>query len=135
MFKKLFLFFTGIMLSQFIFSQSLEISGKVEDTTSKQHVKNAVVALLSSRDSVLKKFIRTDDNGQFRLKNISNGNYILMVMHPLFADYVDNIEVKDSNKEIGAIAVTSKSKLLAAVIIQSGSPIRIKGDTTVLHCR
>jgi len=129
--KKLFLFLTCILLSQLIFSQSIELSGKVEDTTSKLSVKNAVVALLSSGDSVLRKFIRTGDNGEFRFRNMKNGNYILMVMHPLFADYVDNIEIKDVSREMGAIPVTSKSKLLAAVIIQSGSPIRIKGDTTI----
>ena len=87
--------------------------------------------MLSSGDSVLKKFIRTDDNGEFRLQNIKNGNYILVLMHPLFADYVDNIEVKGINKTLGTIPLTSKSKLLAAVIIQSGSPIHIKGDTTI----
>ena len=131
MFKKIFLSLTAIMLSQFLFSQSIEISGKIEDTTSKVNVKNAVVLLLSPKDSVLKNYVRTDVNGGFSIKNVKTGSYILMVMHPTFADYVEDIDLNDGNKALGAIPVTPKSKLLEAVILKSGSPIRIKGDTTI----
>ena len=115
----------------FSFSQSIEISGKIEDTTARTSVRNAVVALLSAKDSVLEKFTRTDASGNFYLSDVKKGPHILMVMHPLFADYVDNIDIEGTNIMIGSIAVTPKSKLLEAVIIKSGSPIRIKGDTTV----
>jgi hypothetical protein len=131
MLKKLLFSISFILLSQFLFSQSLEISGKIEDTTSKVKVKNAVVMLLSAGDSVIKKFMRTDAQGDFSFKQVKKGDYILMVTHPSFADFVDNIELKDENKNLGAISVTPKSKLLEAIILKSGSPIRIKGDTTV----
>ncbi|MEP7163703.1 MAG: outer membrane beta-barrel family protein [Ferruginibacter sp.] len=131
MYKKLFILLSCIVLSQFLFSQSIEISGKIEDTTARANVKNAVVALLTVKDSIIKKFTRTDANGNFSFKNVQTGNYILMVMHPTFADYVEDIELKDGNKALGSIPVTPKSKLLEAVILKSGSPIRIKGDTTI----
>ena len=131
MFKKLFLALICTFLSQFLFSQSIEVSGKIEDTTAKANVRNAVVVLLTPKDSIIRKFTRTDANGVFNLKNVQTGTYILMVMHPMFAEYVEDIELKDANKALGAISVTPKSKLLEAIILKSGSPIRIKGDTTI----
>ncbi len=131
MLKRTFLLLVCISYYQFLFSQSIEISGKIEDTTARANVRNAVVALLSTPDSVLEKFIRTDASGNFSFKDVKKGLHILMVMHPQFADYVDNIDIEGTNISVGTIAVTPKSKLLEAVIIKSGSPIRIKGDTTV----
>ena len=130
MLKRLSLFLPILFFSQLLFSQTQEISGKIEDTTSHNKVRNAVVMVLSPGDSIIKNFKRTDAQGNFSL-SVERGNYILMVTHPLFADYVDNIEVNGSTKDVGAIALTPKSKLLEAIIIKSGSPIRIKGDTTV----
>ena len=131
MFKRISVSFIFLLFSQFLFAQQIEISGKIADTTSKSNVRNAIVMLLSAKDSVIKKYARTDAAGTFSLDNISKGSYVLMVMHPLFADYVDNVDIDGANIMVGTIAVTPKSKLLEAVIIKSGSPIKIKGDTTI----
>ncbi len=120
-----FLFYTAIS-----FAQLSEVGGSIKDTTANLLVKNAVVALLSPKDSVLRSFARTKDDGSYTLK-VPAGKYILMVMHPYFADYVDDIEIKNSTEKMGMIPVTSKSKLLQAVILKSGSAIKIKGDTTI----
>lgn len=131
MFKPIFFFFAMICLGHGAFSQSSELNGVVRDTTEKSGVKNAVVALLSPGDSDLVKFVRTDAQGSFRIKNVDTGRYILMVMHPVFADYVDDIHLDAGPVTLPQIPVTPKSKLLEAVILKSGSPIKIKGDTTI----
>lgn len=131
MFKRISVSFILLLFSQFLFAQQIEISGKIADTSSQTNVRNAVVMLLSVKDSIIKKYTRTDAAGAFSLDNISKGSYVLMVMHPLFADYVDNVDIDGANIMVGTIAVTPKSKLLEAVIIKSGSPIKIKGDTTI----
>jgi len=112
-------------------SQTSEVTGVIRDTSARSGVKNAVVAFLTPGDSVLIKFTRTNDKGEFKLRNIDTGKYIVMVMHPLFADYVDDILLDKADVELKQIPVTPKSKLLEAVILKSGSPIRIKGDTTI----
>ncbi len=112
------------------FSQNTSISGSVSDTSQKKGIQNAVVALLTPGDSVLYKFTRTDANGNYSFKNVKESNYILMTTHPYFADFLDNISVK-GNTVVVPIALTSKSKLLAEVIVKSGNPIRVKGDTTI----
>src|SRR6185503_10091595 len=58
-------------------------------------------------------------------------SFIIMVTHPFFGDYFDRIVPETDSKELGKIFMTPKSKLLAEVILKSGTPIRIKGDTTV----
>lgn len=131
MLKRLALTLILGVCTHLLFSQTGNLTGKVQDTTAKVAVKNAVVAVLSQKDSVLERFTRTDASGNFTLKNVGNGKHILMVMHPLFAEYIEDIETSGAENSFGAIAVTPKSKLLEAVIIKSGSPIRIKGDTTV----
>lgn len=120
----------SIFLSLTSFSQTIKISGAVKDTSENKPVKNAVVALLTPKDSILYKFTRTDANGKFIFKNVEAGKYILMTTHPYFADLLDNIEVKN-DAVLPMISLTSKSKLLQAVIIKVGNGFRIKGDTTI----
>ncbi|MFV8324738.1 outer membrane beta-barrel protein [Flavobacterium sp. ZS1P14] len=112
-----------------VFSQKINLSGVLTDGSEKTPVNNSVVALLTPIDSVLYKFTRSDKEGNFNLKNVKAGNYILMTAHSQYADYVDAITVKENEKNMGTIALISKIKLLKEVIIKSGS-IRIKGDTT-----
>lgn len=112
-------------------AQNSSVYGSVIDTVQKKGVPNAVVLMLTPVDSVLYKFTRTDANGGYSFKDTRAGNYILMTTHPFFADFMDNITVKGNDLAIPQIALTSKSKLLQEVIIKSGNPIRIKGDTTI----
>lgn len=113
------------------FSQDITVSGNLKDKSEKKPVKNAVVALLRQKDSVLYKFTRADAEGNFLIKNVKAGDYVLMTTHPLYADYVDSIAIYDASAKLGTIELINKSKLLQEVIVKSGSPIRIKGDTTI----
>jgi hypothetical protein len=112
-------------------AQTISISGSVEDTINNKGVQNAVVALLKVKDSVLYKFTRTDNNGKYQFSNIKPGAYLVMTTHPYFADIIFNYDYKEGSTNIPAIALTSKSKLLEEVIVKTGSPIKIKGDTTI----
>ena len=113
------------------FSQLSTIKGTVTDSVEKKNPVNAVVSILRSGDSVLVKFARTDATGKFQVNGLKQGKFIIMVTHPYMGDYFDVVEVNAAVADLGKVYVTPKSKLLAEVIIRSGSPIRIKGDTTV----
>ena len=128
--RKLITFLAGTFLSLTSFAQLANVSGTVHDPNENKSVQNAVIALLTPKDSILYKFTRTDAGGKFILKNVMPGKYILMTTHPYFADLLDDIDVKN-NIQLPMISLISKSELLQEVIVKSGTPYRIKGDTTV----
>ena len=112
-------------------AQNNNIIGTIINKHEKTTVKNVVVAIINAKDSNLVKFIRTDAEGKFELKNLKNGQYLLMTTHPLFVDYIDSIVVNNTTLDLGNLMLLQKSKLLEAVILKNASAIRIKGDTIV----
>jgi hypothetical protein len=114
------------------YGQSASVKGTLIDSNDHGSLLNTAVSLMRKSDSVLVKFTRADKNGKFSLANLNQGSYIMMMTHPYFGDYVDTVKLgNDQQLDIGKVFMLPKSKLLAEVIIKSGSPIRIKGDTTV----
>ncbi len=53
-----------------------------------------------------------------------------MTTHPYYADLLEDIEIK-ADTELPPYILISKAKLLQEVIVKSGSPLKIRGDTTV----
>jgi hypothetical protein len=123
-----------LVFSGFVSANSQEsvIKGTVNDTLNKQNISNAIVSILRPKDSVLVKFVRTDADGNFELKKVAAGNYILMVSYPNYAEYIDNINFNGSaDKVLGIVPLITRAKLLEEVIVkQRISAIRVKGDTT-----
>ena len=121
-----------ILLSPAVFAQTSSIKGTVVDSVDKKILTNTTISLLLKNDSILVKFTRVDKEGNFKLTALNPGNYIIMNTHPYLGDYFDNIELKENEElDLGKIYMTPKSKLLAEVLVKTGSPIRIKGDTTI----
>ncbi|MGZ8540853.1 MAG: outer membrane beta-barrel family protein [Chitinophagaceae bacterium] len=121
-----------IIIAQVALAQTASLKGAVVDNTEHKNLQNTVISLLRAKDSVLVKFARADKAGNFSISNLKEGEYIIMITHPYLGDYFDKTEIKPGIvNDLGKINMIPKSKLLAEVIIKSGSPIRIKGDTTV----
>ena len=124
--------FIALFLCIQSFSQQSSIKGELTDTVSEASLQNTVISLLRKSDSVLVKFTRSNKEGNFSMEKIPAGNFLMLVTHPYFGDLVEELTMKPGEPlELGKVYMTPKSKLLAEVIIKSGSPIRIKGDTTV----
>ena len=128
--KQLFLLVTGLFATLSSIAQSSKVTGSVSNADEKKPVHNAVVALLTPKDSILYKFTRSDASGKFTFNDVKHGNYIIMTTHPYFADLLDNVQVA-GDVELPELNLISKAKLLQEVIVKSGSGFRIKGDTTV----
>ena len=127
---KIFFTFFILLISSQIFSQSIKISGTINEPIEHNPVNNAVVALINRADSILYSFTRSDKEGNFSLKDVPSGKYILMITQPHYADRVEDIEVKQ-DLQLPTITLISKAALLQEVIIKSGSPLRVRGDTTI----
>ena len=121
-----------LFIASSAFTQTQTLKGTLKDTSENRVLANTVISVLSKKDSVLVKFTRADKDGNFKIQGLKEGSYILMVTHPYMGDYFDNIEVKAGvPADLGNVHLTPKSKLLSEVIVKSGSPIKIKGDTLV----
>ncbi|CAN5436092.1 TonB-dependent receptor [soil metagenome] len=131
--KTLLLLVAGLLFSLFVKAQTASVKGVIRDTSSKENLYNTTISLLRSKDSILVKFARSDAKGNFELKGLDTGKYVLLITYPLYADYVDKLTVKDSSAsmDLGTIPVILKANLLKDVIVrQTISAIRVKGDTT-----
>ena len=130
--RKLIYSFLLLFIASSAYSQAQTLKGTLKDTSENRILVNTVISVLTKKDSVLVKFTRADKDGNFKIQGLKEGNYILLVTHPYMGDYFDNVEVKANTPlELGNVYLTPKSKLLSEVIVKSGSPIKIKGDTIV----
>lgn len=130
---KLTVFLSCVLLfSMPALAQHSHISGSVSDTMEKRPMANASILLLRPADSILVAYTRSDATGAFQLKKIPTGHYLLLVTYPSYADYVDEIDARDSGGLVlPAIPMVLKSKLLETVVVSGNKgAVRIKGDTT-----
>ncbi|MES2131334.1 MAG: TonB-dependent receptor [Bacteroidota bacterium] len=131
--KKLFTIFLSVLCIN-SFSQSLNISGNVQDTIAKEPLKNAIVMAVKLMDSTLVDFTRTDDKGLFKLKPLPIDTYQVIISHPKFADqgYFIFGDKKNLNYDFGKIILQPKNVSLDEVTIFAfKDPIYYKGDTLV----
>lgn len=106
------------------------IHGSVTDSSEKKILANSVIAVLRKSDSVMLRFTRSDKAGNFSIGQLPAGKSLLLITHPAYADYVDNIDLTGADTDLGKVFMTLKSQLLKEVIVTNGGAIRIKGDTT-----
>ncbi|HEY4205212.1 MAG TPA: outer membrane beta-barrel protein [Puia sp.] len=106
------------------------VKGTVSDSIEKKSLFDGSVLILQKADSFIVNHTRTDKSGNFQIKNVPPGHYLLLVTYPSYADYVDELEIKDSLPHtIPPIGLVLKSKLLEAVVVNGSKAIRMKGDT------
>jgi hypothetical protein len=124
--------FNLLIVFLFLFTtlQAQTVKGVISDKE-KGDISNAVVALLSKKDSIIKSFTRVKQDGSYSLQAPSNGIYLIMITHPKYGDYLDSIKI-DKEIVIENIDLIPKRKILEDVIVKAKSaPIKIKGDTIV----
>jgi hypothetical protein len=112
----------------------MHYSGVVNDTINNQPLANAVVMVVNLEDSVLFGFTRTNQKGEFELKDIPFSEQELLISHPNYGDksyYV--IGSPENNRiEITNIILPEKATELDEVVVFANKePIYFKGDTLV----
>ncbi len=105
------------------------VSGLLKDTVNFSPTGYASVALIRSADSILQTFTRADEEGRFSLKVNTPGKYRLLISHPSFAIFTDDVTVDKEQTTLETIIMTSKKQMLDEVVITDARAIVIKGDT------
>lgn len=116
------------------YSQKLNFSGNVQDTSAKAPLPNAIVMAIKLTDSTLIDFTRTDINGYFKLKPLPIDTYQVIISHPKFADmgYFVFGDKKNLEYDFGKIILQPKNVSLDEVTIFAfKDPIYYKGDTLI----
>lgn len=112
-------------------AQPYIIKGSVTDTLNATPLTMASVVLIRTKDSVIEARTRTRADGRFETKVRTQGKYFLRVTFPGFADYIDAVNIKKNNTDLGDLPMISKTHLLKEfVLTQQIAAIKIKGDTT-----
>jgi hypothetical protein len=112
------------------FSQNNVLQGNLSDSLANRFTENAVISILNQGDSTLLKFTRSNESGNFKIKGLPKGKYILLITLPQYADYVEIFELGTSEiKDFKKIYLNKKATLLQEIIVRQ-TAIRIKGDTT-----
>lgn len=112
-------------------AQKKTVTGTVRDTFNVKSVVFASVSLIRKSDSILISHTRSDQQGKFVLASQDTGRFIVLIAHGSFADYVDDIDLKegDTQKDLGSIGLIQRTQMLKEVIIKNAASIKIKGDT------
>jgi Outer membrane protein beta-barrel family/Carboxypeptidase regulatory-like domain len=112
-------------------SPKATLKGRLTDSTERKALSNGSVLLLNRSDSTMTGHTRTDKAGNFYLSDIPPGQFLLLITYPAYADYVDELDIKDSSPlTLPPINLILKSKLLEAVVVSGNKgAIHVKGDT------
>jgi len=114
------------------YAQLISVSGNVQDTTSLRKLPYASVSILNARDSILVGFTWTKSDGSFNIKNLKQGDFLLLVSCSNYADLVQHLSLTSSSSavKVGDIKLQPLAKLLAEVTIRGNAQqMQIKGDT------
>jgi len=114
------------------------VKGAIGDTVSKSKMASTTVMVLNQKDSIMRAFTWTGNDGTFNIGNLPKGKFILLLTYPDYADYVDffTLDSAHTTQNFGFISMVLKSKLLADVVIKGQvDAIKIKGDTTEFNAK
>lgn len=131
-----FLFSLGIFFSSSVFAQNHILLGTAQ-ADNNEPVSFAAVGLMNVSDSSLAKAAVADADGNFRIIDVKNGNYFLVISSVGYQNYTSSIISVNENslKEINLNKFTIKSdNVLEAVEIVAKKPmIEVLADKTVFN--
>ena len=132
--KKIVFLLVCFLFSFFGFSQKMNISGVVFDTTGKKTLANVSVLTVRIKDSLLLGATRTKFDGAFEFANFPIDTFSLIIEHPEYEAKTYYIIGHKGNLEINIprIQLNSVTKNLAEVVVFANkNPVFYRGDTLV----
>lgn len=115
---------------------AFSVKGSVVDSAAASKLHNASALVLRAKDSIMVKFTRANQEGNFAINNLPEGKYLLLLTYPDYADYSEpfTLDAARPTHDFGKVNMVLKSRLLNELIIKATpTAIKIKGDTTVFN--
>lgn len=104
-----------------------QVTGKVTDAEGEE-LFAATVMLLQKQDSVLAAFAMTKEAGDFSIKNVKAGEYILRINYVGYEGLDKTIEVVGKDIDVGILTL-NPTELQEVVVEGEAIPITMKKDT------
>ncbi|MBS1565113.1 MAG: carboxypeptidase regulatory-like domain-containing protein, partial [Bacteroidetes bacterium] len=106
------------------------LAGRVFDSLTRQPLADATVTLMNNRDSSSIAFVMTDKQGNFSIRNINPGSYLLLFSYIVYRDIGVPISMGPPNYTvtIDAVYLTPDARTLQGVVV-TAAPISIINDT------
>jgi len=118
-----------VLISFTAAAQTSTIKGKVFDTASKKGLAYATISLVKAKDSTLVSFSKADSSGNFTLKAIPKGEYLVSSSYVGFVPVWKPITVNNELLELGNIEMTDVKFADEVVVRSKRPPVTINGDT------
>jgi hypothetical protein len=114
--------------------QNRKLTAQVTDNRTNISLRNASVALLQQRDSILIGDTRTDEKGNFSFDHLQDsGSYILLITFPKYVDYSQVLSMNNAIQgvlSLNKISLMKTEIFLEDIIVKSQvRSIKIKNDT------
>ncbi len=112
-------------------AQSISVTGQITDQNNNP-LPSASTVLLHAADSIMVSFTIADNDGNFLLKKVSKGSYIIQVAFVGYETFSKSFEVKNDkeNLNLGPLKLKEKTEILDGVSVTADRiPIMINGDT------
>ncbi|HEY0677176.1 MAG TPA: outer membrane beta-barrel protein, partial [Chitinophagaceae bacterium] len=130
-------FFCSLCISLQADAQKIEgiVRGSLKDSVSGQMLYDATVSVVRTRDSALISFTITSNSGYFEVRNLSPGDYRIIVSYQGFKTMKKSFSISAGNPllDLGTIIMDRSYTTLDEVVVTDEAPVKIKGDTLAFN--
>lgn len=127
---KKILLLIGLVLVQVLAYAGNTISGRIIDDVDGSPLIGATIAILDDSGNVVSG-IAADEKGRFTIKDINNGNYVMLFCYLGYNDERIEITNLDRDVNMGDIILTTSAYLLDEVVVRGDAVIR-KSDRQII---
>jgi hypothetical protein len=110
-------------------AQQSTIKGKVYDTMSNKGLAYATISLVKAKDSTLVSFSKADSSGNFSLKAVPHGEYLVSSSYVGFMPVWKRVSVNKELVDMGNLEMTDVKYADQVTVTARRPPVNIKGDT------
>ncbi|WP_111683903.1 outer membrane beta-barrel family protein [Winogradskyella tangerina] len=131
---KTFIQLTVLLFMSLVINAQSNVTGIIVDKEL-QGIPAAIATVYNADQSTFIKASVADNDGQFVIKNLPTGEYVLVVTSLGFEDYTsEKFLHTDTAKDFGVITLKEASEVLDEVVIEAEKPmVQVMADKTVFN--
>ena len=126
----------GLLLTMFLgmsligMAQTFTIQGTIVDSVSKRNLASATISIVKSKDSSLVSFARSNEKGDFSVKSVPAGSYLISVSYVGFLQqWIAFKTGKNAVIDLSNIYMQDASSLSTVTVTARRPPVVINGDS------